>query len=431
MIPAALSRLFGRRREPEQRSAGFYGPAFGFGNGFGPINATLAENLATVVACVNAIADGLGTLPACVYRAEGDGRVEAPNHPVARLLRAPNQRQTWPDWVAFTLGQVLLQGNALSVIEYDGAGRPTALIPVPWQQVQVQLLPGGRLAYDVILYTTPWGGTGQPRRFLEGEVFHLRDRSDDGYIGRSRLARAPDVLASAIGLQTFSSAIWENAASPSGVLTVPPNIDANGIRRLEAHVQGLYTGAANGKRIMFVDKDTTFTPVSVSPEDAEVLESRRFSVIELCRLFGVPPPIVQDYSNSTFTNASQASTWFATNTLTPWARKVEAEFARSVFADPSGTFHLEIDLSGLVRGDYATRWTANVAAVGAGILTADEVRAQEGYGPLPAKESAVSPQPPVRSDAPAQLLIKCLINMVPRGGVEPPTLRFSVACSTN
>ena len=380
------SFLFGRG---ESRATGFYsgGPSFSLGTGVGPVTSTLAENLSTVVACVNAVADGLGTLPATVYRAEGEGRVEAPGHPVARLLRAPNDHQTWLDWVAFTLGQVLMQGNALSVIEYDGSGRPTGLRPVPWQNVQVQLLPGGRLAYDVVLYTIPWGGTGAPRRFLEGEVFHLRDRSDDGYIGRSRISRAPAVLASAIGLQTYSAAVWDNAATPSGLLTLPANIRPEGKKRLEAHFTDRATGVANAKRVLFADKDTTFTPLSVSPEDAEVLESRRFSVIELCRLFGVPPPIVQDYSNSSFTNASQASTWFATNTLTPWARKIEAEFLRSVFADPSGAFHLEIDLSGLVRGDYATRWTANVAAVDAGILTANEVRAQEGYGPMP------NPQP--------------------------------------
>ncbi len=145
------------------------------------------------------------------------------------------------------------------------------------------------------------------------------------------------------------------------------------------------TGARNAKRVLFIDKDSTWTNLPVSTEDAEVLDSCWLSVIELCRLFNVPLPIVQHYSHATFTNASQASTWFATNTLTPWARKLEAEFSRSVFTDPA--FHIEVDLSGLLRGDYATRWTANVAAVTAGTLTADEVRAQEGYGPRPATES--------------------------------------------
>lgn len=401
-----LSRVLGRR-DPEQRAAGFYsgGPSFSLGTGAGPITPALAENLSTVVACVNAIADGLGTLPATVYRADGVGRVEAPMHPVAQLIRAPNPHQTWPDWVAFTLGQVLLRGNALSVVEYDGSGRPTALIPVPWQNVRVQLLPGGRLAYDVVLYTTPWGGTGLPRRFIEGEVFHLRDRSDDGYIGRSRISRAPAVLEAAIGLQSYSAAVWENAATPSGMVTLPSNITKDGVARMTAYFTERHVGTQNARRVIFADKDTAWTSLSVSPEDAEVLASRQFSVIELCRLFGVPPPIVQDYSHSTFTNASQASTWFATNTLTPWARKIEAEFLRSVFADPSGAAHLEIDLSGLVRGDYATRWTANVAAVAAGILTVDEVRAQEGYGPKPtppAVEPATLPADPAAGATPAE-----------------------------
>ena len=379
-----LGRLFGRSA-PEQRSGGFYGPSFSLGGGVGPITPTLAENLSTVTACVNAIADGLGALPACVYRSEGDGRVEAPGHPVARLIRTPNPHQTWPDWVSWTMGQVLLYGNALSVIEYDGAGRPVALIPVPWPNVQVQLIPGGRLVYDIVLYATPWGGTGLPRRFLQGETLHVRDRSDDGYLGRSRISRAPSVLEAAIGLQDYSTAIWDNAATPSGVVTLPPGTKKESRDRAEAFWNERYRGTGNAKRVMFMDKDSTFTALSVSPEDAEVLASRQFSVIELCRLFNVPPPIVQSYEFNSFTNAGQASTWFATNTLTPWARKLEAEFSRSIFTDPA--FHLEIDLSGLVRGDYATRWAANVAAVTAGILTVDEVRGQEGFGPRPATES--------------------------------------------
>ncbi|MBN8872661.1 MAG: phage portal protein [Rhodospirillales bacterium] len=375
-----LTKILGRG---EQRSS-WFGPTTWFPPTAAPAGAQAAENLATVVACINAIATGIGTLPATVYRAEGEGRIEAPNHPVSRLIRSPNGNQTWADWIEWTLSQVLLHGNSLSAIQMDGAGRPTALIPIPWANVSVQMLPGGRLAYDVVAYQSPWGGTGTPRRLLADEVFHLRDRSDDGVLGRSRISRAPAVLASAIGVQTYSSHIWQNAATPSGMVELPPGITPQGMARMKAHFEAQAAGAENGKRILFVDPATKFTPLSISPEDAEVLESRRFSVIELCRLFGVPPPIVQDYSNSTFTNASQASTWFATNTLTPWARKIEAEFARSVFADPNGAFHLEIDLSGLVRGDYATRWTANVAAVQAGILTRDEVRAQEGYGPLPA-----------------------------------------------
>ncbi len=378
--------------KPETRAAVSYGgPAFSLGTGSGgPVSPYAAENLATVVACVDAIGGGLGTLPALVYRSLGDdGRQEAPNHPVARLIRQPNAHQTWCDWMGMTVAQMLLWGNAISVIEYDGRGQPVALRPVPWANVQVQLLPSGRLAYDIVQYATPWGGTGTPRRFLDDEVYHLRDRSDDGYVGKSRLSRAPDVLAAAISLQTYTASIWDNAAAPSGLVTLPRNITPEGKGRIESFFTSRFTGAGNGKRVMFVDSDTTFSPMSVSPEDAEVLASRRFSVEELCRLFNVPPPIVQDYTHNTFTNASQANLWFAGNCLRPIARKIEAEFSRSVFADPA--FHLEIDLSGLMRGDYATRWAANVAAVAAKILTVDEVREAEGYGPMPAAPATDDP----------------------------------------
>jgi HK97 family phage portal protein len=398
-----LSRLFGRGARTEQRSVqSFYGAgAYTLSATGSAITPIAAENLSTVLACVNAVSTGLATLPACVYRAMDDGRVEAPNHPVSRLIRAPGRHQSWPDWLEFTIAQALLYGNSLSVVESDGAGRPTALVPVPWPNVLVSLLPTGRLAYDIVQYQTPWGGTGQTRRFLDDQVFHLRDRSDDGLIGRSRISRAPDVLAAAIGLQTYSASVWANQANLSGAVEVSSNISPEGIRRQKAFFEENYVGAANARRVLFMDAGSKFTAMSVSPEDAEVLNSRQFSVIELCRLFNVPPPLVQDLSSSTFTNSATASIWFATNTLAPWARKIEAEFARSVFADPGGDFELVIDLSGLLRGDYTARWTANVAAVTAKILTADEVRAAEGYGPLPKAETTPPAPAPMADPEPA------------------------------
>lgn len=381
----AIRDRIARWLAPEERASSVYAPAVGWGPSLSGtrINAAVAENLSMVLACINAIASGLASLPARVYRTEGAGRVEVPTHPVAALLRQPNPRQTWPDFLEWLLGQTLLHGNAIAAIEADAAGRPVALLPIPWQYVQVVLLPTGRLAFDVVSYASAWGGNGQPRRYLDTEVLHLKDRSDDGWLGRSRLSRAPDVLGAAVGLQTYSAALWANAATPSGLVELPPNISPDGVRRLREHFSDAYTGAHNGKRVLFVDRDTKFTPVSVSPEDAEVLASRRFTGEEIARLFNVPPPIVGDLSHGTFTNAETAGRWFGMHTLTPWARKIEAEFQRSVFGDPASAAHMEIDLSGLMRGDYAARWTANVAAVQAGILQPNEVREQEGFNPLP------------------------------------------------
>lgn len=384
---AGLRERLARWIAPAAETRAIYAPA-----GWGPnvaatrVNAIVAENLSMVTACINAIASGLASLPAFVYRTQGEGRTEVPSHPVARMLRQPNPRMTWPEFVEWLMGSVLLHGNAVAAIELDGAGRPVSLQPIPWPSLSPVMLPSGKLAFDVVA-----GNGTQTRRYLAEECLFLKDRSDDGWLGRSRIGRAPDVLGAAIGLQTYSTAIWSNAATPSGMLELPAGIDKDGLRRLSEHFDQVHAGAANGGKVLFVDRDTRFTALSISPEQAEVLSSRRFSGEEIARLFGVPPPIVGDLSHGTFTNSETAGRWFAQFTLAPWAKRIEAAFQRDVFADPSGATHMEIDLSGLMRGSYVERWQAQTAAVQAGILTPDEVREQEGFNPLPKTAAASQP----------------------------------------
>lgn len=384
---SALAKLFGIGAESRSGSGGgAFVP--------GPTAAGLAvtpassENLATVLACVNAVASALASLPALVYRVGGAGRTEEAAHPVARLIRRPNAHQTWPDFIEFLLAQALLRGNALAVIESDYAGRPVALVPVPWGAVAPVLLPSGRLAYDVVAASPVWGASAAPRRYLDSEVLHLRDRSDDGLLGRSRLSRAAEVLGSALALQEWSGSVWRNGATPRGVIEMDKKFSDDGVAaRIRRQVEDIYSGSRNAGRVAILEAGMKWQSVSISPEDAEVLASRRFTVEELCRLFNVPPPIVQAYQFNTFTNAAQASLWFAQLTLMPWARKLEAEFARSVFG-ADAAHALEIDMSGLMRGDYEARWKAHEIAVRNQILSAEEVREVEGWNPRGRETSA-------------------------------------------
>lgn len=378
------SRLASRR--PVEQRAGLADLAFAFPSPVTASGATVnthtAENLSGVLACVNAITSALASLPARVYRVSArHAREEAPTHPVSRLIRAPNAHQTWPDLIETVMASVLLRGNALAVIERDGAGRAVALWPVPWSNVAPMLLPSGRLAYDVVAHLAPWGGPMLPRRFLAHEVFHLRDRSDDGLIGRSRISRAPETLGNALALQEWSSSQWRNGATPSGALTIdgrlqPPQFDA-----LRHQFTEKFTGPSHARRPLILDNGMKWQTLSVSPEDAEVLDSRKFSIEELARIFQVPPPLIQDYSRNTFTNATTAGLWFAQFTLAPWARKIETEFARSIFGASSAGYEIEIDLSGLTRGDFAARWASYDIAVRSDILDRNEIREAEGYGP--------------------------------------------------
>jgi HK97 family phage portal protein len=351
------------------------------------VTANTAENLAAVMACVGAVASTTASLPAYVYRQTNGGRAEALDHPVSRLIRRPIDAQTGPDYFEWLLSQALLHGNAVSQIEFDGAGRPVALIPIPWGNVSPVLLANRRLALDVVGYQSPWGGTGRSRRLLPGEFLHLKDRSDDGLIGRSRLSRAREVIGTAQALQEWSGSLWRNQATPVGALKLAGNLKQDSMERLRAGLSDLYSGASNARKVLLLPDGMEWQSISVSPEDAEVLASRRFTVEELCRLFQVPPPIVQDLSHGTFTNSREAGRWFAQFTLSPWCRKIEAEFARSLFTDPA--MSIEIDMSALMRGDAETRWQSHKIAVEAGILDPNEVREIEGFNPRPVPQEPV------------------------------------------
>jgi HK97 family phage portal protein len=283
----------------------------------------------------------------------------------------------------FFVASTLLRGNGLAEIKRDSAGRLTELEPIPWEHVSVQLLPTGRLAYDVVNIRNQYGGTGRLRRLLEGEVSHLRDRSDDGLLGRSRLNRAASVVSAALGVQEHAAVMHENMAVPSGSIEVDAKIPEDVYRKLTDSFKAAFSGSKNARKVMVLDQGMKFNPLSLSAEDAELLASRRFSTEELARLFGCPPPIIGDLSHGTFTNSETAGRWFATHTLSPWVRKLECEMTRSLLSESARANHeIEIDLSGLLRGDPESRWKSHEIAIRNEILTKDEVREIEGFNPM-------------------------------------------------
>lgn len=360
------------KRDGNDLSWSALAPGIGY---YAGLSARAAENLSTVLACTNAIATALAYVPALVYRREGEARIEVTTHPMGKIVRGGvNDQMTWPDFLEHFVASTLLTGNGLAVIVRNGNGQLAGFRYVPWGMVTVAELSSGRLAYDVS------DGRGNTRRYLEGEVLHLRDRTDDGKIGRSRLSRAADTVSGVQAANTHANAFLANGASPSGVIEVPSTISKDQRATLRESFQSRHAGAAKAGSTLILDGGMKWNASQISPEDAELLETRKFGVIELCRLFQVPPPIVQAYENNTFTNAAQAGLWFATFCLAPWARKIEAEFARSVFPT-GGPYELELDLSGFLRGDPETRWEAHKIAIETGVLDPDEVRQIEGWNP--------------------------------------------------
>lgn len=338
------------------------------------VSSRVAENLSSVFACATAISTAIAAIPAIVYRREGENRIEDTRHPLAKMVRQGwNDSMTWPDAMEHLIASTLLTGNGLAQQLRNDQGRLTGLRYIPWHWVTVSELQSGRLAYDVS------DGKGKTWRLLEGEVIHLRDRTDDGKIGRSRLSRAANTVEAVSTSNDFARNFLRNGAQPGGIIEAPGMLSPEQKAALREQVQKKYAGPNVGST-MLLDGGLKWTSVQISPEDAELLETRKFGVEEICRLFQVPPPLVQDYSHNTFTNSETAGRWFAMFCLTPWARKIEAEFARSIFPS-NGSLELELDLSGFLRGDPATRWQAHAIALSNGVLDPDEVRQVEGWNP--------------------------------------------------
>jgi HK97 family phage portal protein len=381
---------------PEQRSltswdllrshAGGWGISDASGQVVTPASAEHA--VSTVSACVQGIASALASQPAAVFVWQGDRRVEAPAHPLQRLIdRGPNQHQSWSDWLEQTVSGALLRGNAVSEIIVDNAGRLSELRPISWDMVSIVQLSGDRVGYDISNERT--GGT---RRLLQSEIYHLKDRSDgDSRVGVSRLTRAAGVVGSAQALNEFTGSMWRNGVNPSGSIQLEGKLGPEAMAQLQERWRQLYSGPRNAARALVLDQGAKWQQIGVAPENAELLMSRRFSCEEIARLFGTPPIMVGIWDNASFTNSEMASRWYASHTLAPWARKIELEAKRSLFSREAAVNHeLVIDLSDMLRGSPLERAQAAKLAVEGGWLDTDEIRQQEDW---PARGAAPEPTP--------------------------------------
>lgn len=353
------------------------------------VNPNFYECLSAVAGCVNIISTSLASCPAEVYRTEGNIRQEAPDFPLSVLIRnGVNAYQSWHDFLEMQMRQVLLRGNALAHIIYDGTGRVIELRPYPWDWVSIEVLRNGRLLYTVTDAQGMYGAPGATMRLFPEEVLHIKDGPNLPFIGQSRITRSAAVFAGGVDVQNFASSLYSQGVRPSGALEVPTKLEDDARAKLSGDLRDFFTGPKGVAKAMVLENGMKWNPFEVSAEDAEALASRQFTVEEIARLYSVPPPLIGDLRHGTFQNSETAGKWFASFCLGAWAHKLESEFRRSVFSEADrAEYELVIDLSGLTRGDHAARWSSHVAAKQAGILTANEVRESEGWNPRPDGDS--------------------------------------------
>lgn len=365
----------------EKRQADTTWRALSVSAGPNTVDPVAAETLATAFAAIQGISSAISSLPAYVYRSTDGGREEDPGHSVSRLIRDGfTPHMSWSDGIEFLISQCLTRGNGLCEIERDSSGRVTGLIPIPYNQVAISLLPSGRLAYDVTHYSD-FGSSGRTKRLLDEEVLHIKDRSDDGYVGRSRLVRAMEALRSALTVNESAQLGLQDGPRMRGYWTTDEQLSDEALQSLFDSLNRVSSGE-NQYKSPLLDHGLKWNATGMSFSDAQMVELKRFAAEELARIFQVPPPLVGIWDNSSFTNSETAGRWFAQHTLQPWVTKLESEFRRQVFSASSRTtHHLEIDMSAFLRGDPAARWQAWDIAIRNGILTADEIREVEGWNP--------------------------------------------------
>ncbi len=339
-----------------------------------PVSPGNAETISTVFSCVQSIAETIGGLPLLLFRngANGD-RERATDHPLYRVLHdQPNERQTALEFREQLTAHVLLWGNGYAQIHSDAAGNVTALDPIHPRHVTVLKLPSGRIRYDVT------DDAGRVRPLLADEVLHLKDRTDNGIIGKSRIQVAREMLGGVLAAQEHGNATYANGARLSGVLKTPHVLDAGSATRIGDSWRAQFSGTANSGKVAVLENGLEFQPMSMSNEDAEWMASRQFSVEEVCRIFRVPPVLVADLRHANFSNSVEMNRWFVTHTLRRWLTMWEEGTERALLGPIARSrYFIEHNVEGLLRGDSKGRAEFYSSGIKDGWMLRSEARRLE------------------------------------------------------
>lgn len=340
-----------------------------------PVSPGNAETVSTVFSCVQSIAETIGGLPLLLYRngANGD-RERAADHPLYAVLHdRPNERQTALEFREQLTAHVLLWGNAYAGITSDAAGNVTSLEPIHPRNVTVLQLPSGRIRYDVAD-----ADTGRVRPLLADEVLHLKDRTDNGIVGKSRIQVAREMLGGVLAAQEHGNRSWANGARLSGVLQTPHVMGDESIGRLRESWNAQFTGTGNTGKTAILENGLTYQQLSMSNEDAQWLQSRQFSVEEVCRIFRVPPVLVADLRHANFSNSVEMNRWFVTHTLRRWLTMWEEGCERALLGPIARRrYFIEHNVEGLLRGDSKGRADFYGSGIKDGWLLKSEARRLE------------------------------------------------------
>lgn len=371
-----FSGLFRARDKPQNAVSS--APSFYFGTSTSgkSVTPSSAVQVSAVYACVRVIAETIASLPVHVYEVTDNGSRKATEHPLYRLLHdEPNEEMTSFIWRETMLSHLLLWGNSYSQIIRSGRSKVVSLYPLIPDKMEVDRDSRGNLTYT---YTTNEGKTFSLK---PEDVLHIPGLGFDGVVGYSPIALEKSAIGLGIAAEEYGSKFFSNGARPSGILVHPNTVkDPSALR---ASWNSAFTGSTNAGKVAVLEENMHFEPLSMPNNEAQFLETRKFQISEICRIFRVPPHMIGDLDRATFSNIEHQSISFAVHTIRPWLVRIEQAMNRALFPDnEKGRFYVQFNLDGLMRGDYKSRMEGYAIARQNGWMSANDIRELENLNPL-------------------------------------------------
>jgi HK97 family phage portal protein len=382
-----LNKIFKARDKPTNNLNGSTYSFFLGGTSSGnAVNERSAMQMTAVYSCVRILSEAVAGLPLHLYRYDGKGgKDKALEHPLYRLLHdEPNPEMTSFAFRETLMTHLLLWGNAYAQVIRNGKGEVVALYPLIPSKMTVDRDQAGHIYYAYSRTQEDANTLGRDQQVLLSphDVLHIPGLGFDGLVGYSPIAMAKNAIGMAIACEEYGASFFSNGAAPGGVLEHPGVVKDP--KRVRDSWNAIYQGSRNAHRIAVLEEGMAYKAIGISPEQAQFLETRKFQINEIARIFRVPPHMVGDLEKSSFSNIEQQSLEFVKYTLDPWVVRWEQSLHRALFTpEEKKRFFVRFNLDGLLRGDYQSRMAGYAVGRQNGWMSANDIRELENIDRIP------------------------------------------------
>lgn len=384
-----LFSIFRSRDKPTNSTVGGYYTFYGGTSTAGKrVSQKTAMRMTAVYSCVRILSEAVAGLPLHLYRyTDTGGKEKATDHSLYFLLHdEPNPEMTSFIFRETLMTHLLLWGNAYAQIIRNGKGEVIALYPLMPDKMTVDRDENGNLYYEYLI-SHEEGNLGKEGtvRLTPRDVLHIPGLGYDGLVGYSPISLARDAIGMAIACEEYGAKFFSNGAQPSGVLEHPGTV--KNPSRIRDSWNATFGGSQNANKVAVLEEGMKYTPISIAPDQAQFLETRKFQIDEIARIFRIPPHMVGDLDKSSFSNIEQQSLEFVTYTLDPWICRWEQSIVRSLLSrEEKGTFFVKFNVDGLLRGDYQSRMQGYAIGRQNGWMSANDIRELENLDRIPEAE---------------------------------------------